>query len=127
MTLPFKSLPVLATALGLLALVGCCDFEISTKTVPSGTLGQPYSFNLDTKCGDANWHLNSGQLPPGIGPDLKGRIAGTPPLAGTYTFPLDAVSKRNPDNDVISQGYSLIVTAPPLSAWQPHRRLSREK
>lgn len=107
----FKSLPTLAATAGLLALVGCCDFEISTKTVPSGTVNQPYSYNLDTKCGDADWRTVSGQLPPGLGLDRKGKLAGTPSLAGSYTFTLEAVSKSNPDNDVISQGYAVVINA----------------
>lgn len=107
----FKSLPTLAATAGLLALVGCCDFEISTKTVPSGTVNQPYSYNLDTKCGDADWRTVSGQLPPGLGLDRKGKLAGTPSLAGNYTFTLEAVSRSSPENDVISQGYAVVINA----------------
>lgn len=113
MRMIFKTFSAVAALAGVLMLAGCCDFEISTKTVPSGTVGQPYAFNLDTKCDDANWRLNTGQLPPGIALEQKGRLSGTPSLAGTYTFTLDAISKANPEGDVISLGYSLVVAPAP--------------
>lgn len=103
------------------ALAGCCDFEIDTPSLPNGTRLQPYSFDLDTKCGDADWYVISGQLPPGLGLDSRrGRLAGTPSLKGVYTFTLEARLRSSTSNDVISRGYAIEIlpaAGDTLKAW----------
>lgn len=104
------NLSALVLAAGLTTLTGCCDFEIETPSLPSGTRLQPYSFDLDTKCGDADWFVLSGQLPPGLGLDSRrGRLSGTPSLAGLYTFTLEARLRSSSSNDVISRGYAVEI------------------
>lgn len=114
-------LSALTLAVALVTLAGCCDFEIETTSLPSGTKGQPYSFDLESKCGDADWFVLSGQLPPGLGLDSRrGRLSGNPSLAGIYTFTLEARLRSSSSNDVISRGYAVeIETAAgdTLKAW----------
>ena len=65
---------------------------ITTTSVPPGTFGQPYSFQLLAAGGipPYSWNkygpLGSGVLPPGLSLSRTGLIAGVPKRAGRYTF-----------------------------------------
>ena len=65
-------------------------FAITSTTLPSGAVGQPYpQTTLGTSGGLApvTWFLASGSLPPGLSLDATtGFISGTPDATGTYPF-----------------------------------------
>lgn len=54
--------------------------EITTTSLPSYTLGQPYNFQMQVTGGSGNyaWKITSGNFPDGISMDLAGIISGTP-------------------------------------------------
>jgi len=57
-------------------------------TLPSGTVGAPFSQSLEARGGAApyRWSLLSGTLPPGLGLAGTGTVAGTPATSGTWQF-----------------------------------------
>jgi hypothetical protein len=65
---------------------------ITTTSLPAGTLGQPYSFQLQATGGTPPYTWNKyrpkgmGTLPVGMGISRSGLISGTPKRAGTYTI-----------------------------------------
>ena len=80
----------LATTLlrGVVAESGCsdCTLRVSTRMLPDATVGIRYDVPLTSNCGGDAWFLQTGTLPPGIGLQDDGELAGIPTLAGTYTF-----------------------------------------
>ena len=61
---------------------------ITTSTLPSATVGQPYSATLQATGGLApyTWSLNDGALPTGLTLSTSGLISGTPTVAGSFKF-----------------------------------------
>ncbi|HYP08848.1 MAG TPA: putative Ig domain-containing protein [Bryobacteraceae bacterium] len=61
---------------------------ITTTSLVSGTVGQPYSATLSATGGTPpyNWAVSAGALPAGLTLASNGAIAGTPTTAGTSTF-----------------------------------------
>jgi Putative Ig domain len=89
---PRGILVALATTLllggGVVAESGCsdCSLRVSTRMLPDATVGIRYDVPLTSNCGGDAWFLQTGTLPPGIGLQEDGELAGIPTLAGTYTF-----------------------------------------
>jgi len=67
---------------------GCsnCSLFVSTLSLPDGVVGTSYFFALDSHCGGDVWFIQDGSLPPGIGLQDDGELAGTPTLEGDYLF-----------------------------------------
>ena len=64
----------------------CTDGRITTESLPDGTVGQEYSFQIRQSCGGrdgVSWQLD-GQPPPGISLTWDGRLFGTPTTAGSF-------------------------------------------
>jgi hypothetical protein len=62
-------------------------------TLPDATAGAPYSFTLAAAGGQApySWRITDGTLPAGLSLNgAQGTIAGTPTVAGTFNFTLEA-------------------------------------
>jgi len=90
-----------------LGSVGCgCDLEIKTRTLPDGTIGSLYTFELDSHCGGDEWLLESGTLPPGISLLDDGTLRGVPSQAGTFNF---TIGLFDFDGDRTFKGFSLTV------------------
>lgn len=72
--------------------VNSFNFRITTSSLASGRLGQPYSGNVIADGGTPAYLfiLVAGQLPPGIGLSLGGVLSGTPTVAGNYSFTVRA-------------------------------------
>jgi hypothetical protein len=75
-------------AAGATTQSGCsdCDLRVSTRQLPDATVGIRYNVPLTSNCGGDVWFIQTGSLPPGIGLEEDGDLAGIPTLAGTYTF-----------------------------------------
>jgi hypothetical protein len=73
-----------------------------TNTCPPGEVGTPYSLRFVERegsgCGPGRqtFHLDSGELPPGISLATDGRLSGVPTGAGTFQF---YVEMREPEDD----------------------------
>jgi hypothetical protein len=73
--------------------------QVTPTTLPAGTVGKPYSHDLDLNAQGGsppyNWFVvnNINELPPGLtldttAPDFNNVLAGTPTQAGTFSFPM---------------------------------------
>ena len=80
--------------------------QITTTTLPAGTVGVPYSHDLDLIAQGGtppyNWFVvnNINELPPGLtldttAPDLNNLLAGTPTQAGTFSFPMQVQDSQD--------------------------------
>ena len=86
---------------------------ITTTTLPSGTVGIPYSppaLAATGGSGALNWSLVSGNLPPGLSLSAQGLITGTPTQAGPFTFQVRATDPVT--NLTATQSLSITITAP---------------
>ena len=83
--------------------------QVTTTTLPAGTVGKPYSHDLDLNAQGGtppySWFVvnNINELPPGLtldttAPDFNNVLAGTPTQAGTFTFPMQVQDSQ--DNTV---------------------------
>lgn len=88
---------------------GCsdCDLRVSTRMLPDATVGIRYDVPLTSNCGGDAWFLQTGSLPPGIGLEEDGDLAGIPTLAGTYTFTVAVVDF--PTGSAAFKGLSITV------------------
>ena len=96
------------------ALVLNAATQVTTTSLPGGTVGQPYSASLSASGGSApySWNVSAGNLPAGISLANNGTLSGTPTSSGTFNFTVKATSSgKSPDSD--TQALSLVV-APPL-------------
>ena len=85
--------------------------QITTASLPGGTVGQPYSQTVTASGGKSpySWTLSSGALPPGLGlGPSSGTISGTPTTAGSYPFTVRVTDAGNPSRSA-TQAYSLVV------------------
>ena len=73
--------------------------QVTTTTLPAGTVGVPYSHDLDLNAQGGlppySWFVvnNINELPPGLtldttAPDFNNVLTGTPTQAGTFSFPM---------------------------------------
>ena len=75
------------------------SLNITTTSLPSGTLNYPYSMTLGASGGvpPYAWSVTSGSLPPGLNLDsTHGVISGTPTIANTYGFTLQVADSQTP-------------------------------
>ena len=80
--------------------------QVTPTTLPAGTVGKPYSHDLDLNAQGGsppyNWFVvNSiNELPPGLtldttAPDFNNVLAGTPTQAGTFSFPMQVQDSQD--------------------------------
>src|SRR5207249_9832102 len=72
---------------------------ITTTTLPSGTIGIPYTASILSTGGTSpiSWSITSGQLPAGLSLNAaSGAIAGTPSTAGSYSLTVKATDAGSP-------------------------------
>ncbi len=115
-----------ATALACAILLAGCGTEtgapltptvesvtVLTTTVPSGTVGVPYSQTLQASGGTGTftWDVASGTLVPGLSLTAAGVLQGIPTTAETGNFTARATSGGNAGTQVIS--VSIVAATPP--------------
>jgi hypothetical protein len=63
-------------------------FTDEALLTPNGVVGRPYSFRLDARngCPPYTFHVDSGNLPPGLSLEPSGQISGTPSAPGTWKW-----------------------------------------
>jgi hypothetical protein len=96
--------------------LGARNIQIITTSLPQGQTTVAYSVDLGCKFGvkPYTWSLASGTLPTGLALSTlsngKGRISGTPTVAGTYNFVVRVTGGTTDD-----QGLLIVITgtAPP--------------
>lgn len=90
---------------------------VTPSTLPSGTAGQAYSFQLQTSGGQApiTFSLVSGSLPSGLNLSSAGLISGTPTTAGNYSFTIRATDSCPTGSQSIERTFSIQITAPPIT------------
>ena len=82
--------------------------SIITKSLPAGTVGEPYSWAIQAAGGTTpySWKLTSGALPTGLSiSSSTGAITGIPKVAGTYdnlTFQVTDANETTADSDALS-------------------------
>ncbi|UAY74695.1 putative Ig domain-containing protein [Pseudoxanthomonas sp. X-1] len=87
-------------------------------TLPPGTAGSAYSQTLSASGGTApySYALSSGALPAGLTLSSAGTLAGTPTVAGSFTF---VVGVTDAGGFGGAQAYTLSIAAPTLAITPP--------
>lgn len=86
--------------------------ELSTTSLPPGTLDKPYSVALTATGGLApySWTVPNDLLPPGLTFDAAaGAISGTPTQTGTYSFPVSVADALQQN---ASRTLTITITSP---------------
>jgi hypothetical protein len=99
------------TASASLCLFIDTPVSITTASLPSGVVNEVYSAVLAASGGIApyTWQISAGSLPTGL--TLSGAaLAGTPTVAGTFSFTV-TVSDSSSPVQTASQAFSIAVTA----------------
>jgi hypothetical protein len=89
--------------------------EITTTSLPAGTVGQAYSAQLNAQGGTPpySWSITAGSLPPGLSLSSDGVISGTPTQEGSFTFTVTVQDSAQPPNQASRQFTITINPAPP--------------
>jgi subtilisin family serine protease len=84
---------------------------ITTTTLPSGTIGVPYSTSLAASGGVSpyTWSRISGKLPNGLTLGSSGVISGTPTKRGTYTFTVRVTDSLGTQ---ATRTFSIVISRP---------------
>jgi Putative Ig domain len=91
--------------------------SISTASLPNGTVGTPYSQQLQSSGGTApfTWTVTTGTLPAGLSLNGgTGVISGTPTTPGTFNFTVQAADSSTPQQTA-TKALSIIVNPAPLT------------
>ncbi|HET7027826.1 MAG TPA: Ig domain-containing protein, partial [Candidatus Limnocylindrales bacterium] len=113
------------SAAGLL-VAGAAATSIDKSQPPSGAVGEPYSFRINTGKGSFSngmtWNVNSGAFPPGLRLSYDGEqhdgvswvdIVGTPTTPGFYKFYIQAVdtdyNEKNNANIHVEEQYVINI------------------
>ncbi|MCU1324898.1 MAG: hypothetical protein JWN34_268 [Bryobacterales bacterium] len=92
------------------------QMSITTASLPSATVGTPYSATLSAIGGTSpyTWSMMSGSLPPGLALNSGGSISGTPLGAGAYAVALRVRDSAAVLQTVTSGAVSLNVSTAPV-------------
>ena len=86
--------------------------QITTASVPTGTVGAPYSMALSATGGTPPyvWSVSSGSLPLGLVLSSTGVISGTPQASGTSTLTVKVTGQESSHG--ATQSLSITITQP---------------
>jgi len=116
-----SSNPTLTATTSLSISVASAALAIAPPSLPSLTVGSPYSQQLHATGGSSpyTWSLASGSLPPGLVLSSNGVISGSVSSASssyTYTFSVRATDSSSlVQTATASASIALLASAPPLS------------
>jgi len=84
---------------------------ITSTTLTSATVGQPYSGTLAAVGGTQpyTWQVIAGTVPPGIGVAANGLLSGTPSQAGTFQFTARVTDTVNAEGQVSDERQVTLV------------------
>ncbi len=92
--------------------IQCTALNItSPSTLPAGTVGQAYTYQIQTSGGQPPiaYSLVSGSLPPGLTLGSTGLISGTPATAGSYSFTVRATDSCSTGAQTAEKTFSLTI------------------
>ena len=89
--------------------------QITTTSLPPGTLGQTYSASVSASGGTAPYSFSaaSGSLPGGVSLDASGNLSGQPSVPGTFSLSIRATDSSIPAQNTTAS-FSVTVAAPTL-------------
>jgi hypothetical protein len=87
---------------------------VTTTTVPGGTVSKAYTTTLQATGGAGSyvWSLAGAALPAGLSLNSSGTLAGTPSMAGTFTFTVRASDAADASNSAQRSLTMMIAQAP---------------
>ncbi len=89
-----------------------CSLSISTTSLPNGTVGSSYNFQMYGTGGSGLYTWSeTGSFPPGLTLSSSGLIIGTPTVAGTYNF-----TATMTDSNLMSVSGPFTLTIMPASS-----------
>jgi hypothetical protein len=108
--------PQIATSTFAITIAQPPPLQLTTTTLPNGTVGSSYSLALQATGGVVpyGWSLASGSLPTGLTLSTGGVISGTPTASGTFTFSLTVTDSEVPPVTVTSAIFTVIIAIAPL-------------
>ncbi len=116
---------------GRFAMTVLPDLYVATESVPRGTPGVPYAFQLEHAgfeggYDEPRWLIKEGALPPGLAMSAKGLISGTPEVAGAWQVVIrveEPFRRSGEKSFAFVVGQALAVTAPtprPAEVGRPY-------
>ena len=131
-----SSVPAVSATDNVLLQVAAGDgLRILNSFLPDGTVGAPYAVTFGTSAIDTKSVVFSpvdtaghdspaarASVPPGLTLTPGGQLGGTPTLAGSFTFMVEAVDDQNriaiqAFNVVVAQKHAGCMTAPGATGW----------
>ncbi len=102
------------TATQAYTIVIYSTLTMTTSSLPNGTIGTPYSAEFAAEGGASpySWAIVLGDPPPGLSLNGSG-LSGTPAVAGTYTFTLQAGDSGTPTRQLAAKVFTVTI-APSL-------------
>jgi len=83
--------------------------EITTKKLPNGTVGVPYSARVEASHDlGASWGITGGKLPPGLSFD-DSRISGTPTVGGSFNFEVTVTTFTSEVDNEDSRRFTVLI------------------
>ncbi len=101
-----------ATTQSFTLTISPASLGITTVSLPSASLGTPYSQSLSASGGSGNysWSITAGGLPQGLSLSQAGVISGAPNVATTSTFTVSVTDGSSTAN----RNFTVTVIAPPV-------------
>jgi hypothetical protein len=106
-----------ATAsLGISVLADSGSLQVTTVSLPGGTVDSAYAATLSAAGGTSPyvWNVASGALPPGLSLGEDGALAGIPTSVGTYTFVVQ-VADDAPTPGTAQRQFTMSIGTAPLT------------
>ena len=104
----------------LIVLNGSGITILSPTTLPPGTSGQPYSYQLQWTGGVNPSSVASTALPTWLTLNSStGLLIGTPPSGGAFVFPITVTDSQTPTPNTESQTETIVVNSPSIVTTSP--------